>query len=671
MYLNIVFLPFLGSFIGGFFGRFLGPHGSAIVTTSCIGSACLMSLVAFFEVALSGCPCYIKIAPWIDSELFNVPWGFLFDSLTVVMLVVVTFISTLVHLYSTEYMSHDPHLPRFMSYLSLFTAFMLVLVTGDNYMQMFLGWEGIGLSSYLLINFWFTRLQANKAAIKAMIINRIGDFGLALGIFMIYIFFQSMEYSSVFAMVPFFAEQQVCFLSLNFNLLNVVGVLLFIGAMGKSAQLGLHTWLPDAMEGPTPVSALIHAATLVTAGVFLMARSSPLLEYANGALSIIRIFGGMTAFFAANTGLLQNDLKRVIAYSTCSQLGYMVFACGVSNYAVGVFHLANHAFFKALLFLSAGSVIHGVSDEQDMRKMGGLRRLLPFTYAMMLIGSLSLMGMPFLTGFYSKDVILEVAYAKYTIPGHFAYWLGTFAAFFTAFYSMRLAFLTFLSEPNGYRPVITNAHDSPIRMALPLAILAVPSIFIGFIARDAIIGLGSDFWSNAIFVHPKNLNSIDAEFIPHSMKLLPVGLSITGAASACVLYSYKSHSLYDLKMSEYGKKLYTFLNRKWFFDKVYNEHIAQKMLFFGYHISYKTIDRGIIEIFGPMGLSTAVTKQANLMRELQTGYIYHYAFFIFLGTGVLIGLSFLDNSLLSLIDYRIICLLVATAFASKQIKISS
>ena len=565
-------------------------------------------------------------------------------------------------------MSHDPHLPRFMAYLSLFTAFMLVLVTGDNYMQMFLGWEGIGLSSYLLINFWFTRLQANKAAIKAMIVNRIGDFGLALGIFMIYIFFQSVEYCSVFAMVPFFAEQKVCFLSLNFNLLDAIGILLFIGAVGKSAQLGLHTWLPDAMEGPTPVSALIHAATLVTAGVFLMARSSPLLEYANGALSVITVFGGMTAFFAATTGLLQNDLKRVIAYSTCSQLGYMVFACGVSNYAVGVFHLANHAFFKALLFLSAGSVIHGVSDEQDMRKMGGLRRLLPFTYAMMLIGSLSLMGMPFLTGFYSKDVILEVAYAKYTIPGHFAYWLGTFAAFFTAFYSMRLAFLTFLSEPNGYRPIITNAHDSPIRMALPLAILAVPSIFIGFIARDMIIGLGSDFWSNAIFVHPQNLNSIDAEFIPHSMKLLPVGLSILGAGSACFFYSYQSQSLYNLKISEFGRNLYTFLNRKWFFDKVYNEYIAQGLLSFGYHTSYKTIDRGLIEIFGPMGFSTVVMKKANLMRELQTGYIYHYAFFIFIGTGVLLCLSLLNTYTLSFIDYRILCLLVATAFASKQIK---
>jgi len=671
MYLNIIFLPFLGSFVGGFFGRFLGPHGAAIVTTGCIGLTCLSSMCAFYEVALAGSPCYIQLAPWIESELFNVQWGFLFDSLTVVMLVVVTFISTLVHLYSTEYMSHDPHLPRFMSYLSLFTAFMLVLVTGDNFIQMFLGWEGIGLSSYLLINFWFTRIQANKAAIKAMIVNRIGDFGLALGIFTIYIFFQSVEYTSVFAMVPFFADQQVCFLSMNFNLLNVIGILLFVGAVGKSAQIGLHTWLPDAMEGPTPVSALIHAATLVTAGVFLMARCSPLLEYASGALTVITVFGAMTAFFAATTGLLQNDLKRVIAYSTCSQLGYMVFACGVSNYAVGVFHLANHAFFKALLFLSAGSVIHGVADEQDMRKMGGLRRLLPFTYAMMTIGSLSLMGMPFLTGFYSKDVILEVAYARYTVPGHFAYWLGTFAAFFTAFYSVRLAFLTFLSEPNGYKPVLTNAHDSPIRMALPLAILAVPSIFIGYIAKDMIIGLGSDFWSNAIFVHPKNLNSIDAEFIPHSMKLLPVGLSITGASAAYFLYSYQSRSLFELKTSSIGRALYTFLNRKWFFDKVYNEYIGQNLLSFGYHISYKTIDRGLIEIFGPMGLSTLVLNKANLMRSLQTGFIYHYAFFILIGTGALIAISQFGGTLLYFIDYRVLFILGATIFIAEKTKAQS
>ena len=662
MYLNIIFLPFLGSFIGGFFGRFLGSWGSALITTSSIGITCFLSMIAFFEVALAGSTCFIKITPWISSELFNVEWGFFFDSLTVVMLVVVTFISSLVHFYSIEYMSHDPHLPRFMSYLSLFTAFMVVLVTGDNFIQMFLGWEGIGLSSYLLINFWFTRIQANKAAIKAMIINRIGDFGLALGIFVIYIYFQTVEYAAVFAMVPFFEDVKIYFLSLEFDTLNTIGLLLFVGAVGKSAQLGLHTWLPDAMEGPTPVSALIHAATLVTAGVFLMARCSPLLEYANGALSIIALFGAATAFFAATTGLLQNDLKRVIAYSTCSQLGYMVFACGLSNYSVGVFHLANHAFFKALLFLSAGSVIHGISDEQDMRKMGGLRKLMPFTYSMILIGSLSLMGMPFLTGFYSKDVILEIAYAKYSVPGHFAFWLGSFAAFFTAFYSMRLAFLTFLSEPNGYKPIITNAHDATLRMALPLGILAIPSIFIGFLGKDMIIGLGSDFWSNAIFVHPANLNSIDAEFIPHTIKLLPVALSLLGAGLSYFLYSYNSFFLYSFATSHFGKKLYTFFNRKWFFDKIYNEFVVQNLLFFGFHISYKVIDRGIIEIFGPRGVSNFVITNANLLRNFQTGFIYHYALFIFIGAGFLILSSQFYGFLLCLIDYRVLCLLGVSAF---------
>jgi NADH-ubiquinone oxidoreductase chain 5 len=385
----------------------------------------------------------------------------MFDSLTVVMLVVVTFISSLVHLYSTEYMINDPHLSRFMSYLSLFTFFMLILVSADNYVQMFVGWEGIGLCSYLLINFWFTRIQANKAAVKAMLMNRVGDFGLALGLLLLFTNFQSFDYCVVFGLVLKYQNFVVNFLGFEVALLTVLAVLLFVGAVGKSAQLFLHTWLPDAMEGPTPVSALIHAATLVTAGVFLVARSSLIFEFAPFALLIVTVFGAMTCFFAATTGLLQNDLKKVIAYSTCSQLGYMVFACGVSNYSVSVFHLANHAFFKALLFLGAGCVIHAVSDEQDMRKMGGLRKIIPFTYVMMLIGSFSLSGFPFLTGFYSKDVILEVSFAGYTLFSHFSYWLGSFGAFFTAFYSVRLTYLTFLSLPNGFRPVIFTAHESP------------------------------------------------------------------------------------------------------------------------------------------------------------------------------------------------------------------
>jgi len=660
MYLNIVFLPLLGSFLGGGFGRFLGPFGAGIITTVCTACSFLISCFAFYEVGFSGSPCYITLLTWFNSEYLCANWGFQFDSLTVIMLIVVTFISSLVHLYSNEYMSHDPHLPRFMSYLSLFTFFMLILVTADNFIQLFVGWEGVGLCSFLLINFWFTRIQANKAAIKAMIVNRIGDFGLALGIFAIYITFNSVEYSTVFALAPYFAHESLMFLGFEFHLLTLVGILLFIGAVGKSAQLGLHTWLPDAMEGPTPVSALIHAATMVTAGVFLLGRCSPIFEYAPNALFVVTILGAMTAFLAATTGLLQNDLKRVIAYSTCSQLGYMIFACGVSNYSVGVFHLANHAFFKALLFLGAGSVIHAVADEQDMRRMGGLKRLVPFTFALMSIGSFALMGFPFLTGFYSKDVILEVAFGKYTATGHFAYWLGAGAAFFTAFYSMRLAFLTFLSEPNGYKPVLIGAHDAPIKMALPLLILSVPSIFSGYLSRDLFIGLGSTFWNGDLFVVPSNLNAIDAEFIPHFFKLLPVGLSLTGATLALVLYTFSSKGLYVLKTSVMGRKIYNFLNRKWFFDKVYNEFISQTALSFGYFISYKTIDRGIIEMLGPWGLSKTVLSQTSILSRLQTGLVFDYSLWMFFGVLLMILFVVGWEFLIFLLDPSLIFIFIVT-----------
>ena len=470
MYLLLIFLPLLSSITAGLFGRYIGPKGASLLTVFCLFITFFISVIVFYEVGLIGCCTYIKLAKWIDCDLFNVDWGFLFDSLTAVMCCVVTFVSCLVHLYSTEYMSHDPHLPRFMSYLSLFTFFMLILVTSDNFVQMFVGWEGVGLCSFLLINFWFTRIQANKAAIKAMIVNRIGDFGLALGIFTIFVKFKALDYATVFSMVPFFCNDYIIFLNVKINVIFLIGVLLIIGAMGKSAQLGLHTWLPDAMEGPTPVSALIHAATMVTAGVFLLARCSSIYEYSPLVLNFITILGASTAFFAATVGLVQNDLKRVIAYSTCSQLGYMVFACGLSNYSVGVFHLMNHAFFKALLFLGAGSVIHAVSDEQDMRKMGGLKNLVPFTYSLMVIGSLALIGFPFLTGFYSKDVILEVAYGKYSTSGHYSYLLGSLGAFLTAFYSTRLLHLTFLSNPNGYKSVICSAYDSSYSILFSLMI---------------------------------------------------------------------------------------------------------------------------------------------------------------------------------------------------------
>ena len=638
MYLNILSLPLFGALLAGGLGRFIGGQGAALLTSSCILLTCFLSGMAFYEVGLSGSPCYVDLTVWIDADTFQVPWGFMFDSLTVVMLMVVTCISALVHIYSSEYMAHDPHLPRFMMYLSLFTFFMLILVTADNFVQMFVGWEGVGLCSYLLINFWFTRIQANKAAIKAMIINRIGDFGLALGIFAIYKIFGTVDYSTVFAMAPLMVDAQICFLSFEVHALSLIGGLLFVGAVGKSAQLGLHTWLPDAMEGPTPVSALIHAATMVTAGVFLLGRCSPLLEYASSSLAVIGMWGAMTAFFAATTGLVQNDLKRVIAYSTCSQLGYMVFACGLSNYHTAIFHLANHAFFKALLFLGAGSVIHAVSDEQDMRKMGGLRRLLPFTYAMMVIGSFALMGVPFLTGFYSKDVILEVAYAQHTTPSLFAYILGSAGAFCTAFYSMRLLYLTFLSECNGYRPVIWGAHDAPWAMGLPLALLAIPSIFIGYWTKDLMIGMGTDFWGNALYVLPNHFFLSEAEFASSSMKLLPVVLSLTGSVCGYFLYHWGSLFLVRMKLSTYGRELYTFLNRKWFFDKVYNEMISQSTLFFAYHISYKAIDRGLIEVLGPKGLSMLVRRQARALQYVHTGLLYHYGFVMLVGTTTFVGI---------------------------------
>lgn len=662
MYIPLIFLSFFGFSITGLFGRYFGPKGAAIVTTSCLVLTFFLSLFAFYEVGLMGSPVYIRLTTWVSSEVLLINWGFQFDSLTVVMCIVVTFVSSLVHLYSIEYMSHDPHLPRFMSYLSLFTFFMLILVTADNYIQMFLGWEGIGLTSYLLINFWYTRVQANKAAIKAMIINRIGDFCLIIAILTLYVHFKSVDYATVAALAPFFKTQTVNFLNMDFNILSLVCIFLFLGAVGKSAQLGLHTWLPDAMEGPTPVSALIHAATLVTAGVFLIARSSFLYELAPNSLQFVTTLGACTAFFASSVGLLQNDLKRVIAYSTCSQLGYMVFACGLSDYAVGIFHLANHAVFKALLFLGAGMVIHAVNDEQDMRKMGGLKNLVPFTYSVMAIASLALIGFPFLAGFYSKDLILELAYGKFTSFSHFSYYLGTFGAFLTAFYSTRLACLTFLVKPNGSRPVIGFAHETFSYMFMALFILAIPSIFIGFYTKDMIVGVGSDFFGTAIYNNPKTLHVFDAEFVEFFYKILPVTLSIFGASLSFFLYNFQSSILFQIKTSFLGRKVYTFLNKKWFFDKLYNELFGQFFFKFGYTMSYKAIDRGTFEIIGPTGLSSVALNIAYKLHKAQTGSLYHYTLLIL--TTIALILAFrqiwlvFDYSM----DYRGLVLVFITLF---------
>ena len=662
MYLLLVFLSIIGSCLAGLFGRHLGSWGSAILTTSCLFLSFLLSLFVFYEVALVGCFVYIKLATWISSEVLHIDWGFMFDSLTASMCVVVTFISFLVHLYSIEYMSHDPHLPRFMSYLSLFTFFMLILVTADNLVQMFVGWEGVGLCSYLLINFWFTRIQANKAAIKAMILNRIGDFSLLISILLIFIYYKAVDYATIAVLTPFFKTMTINFLNLKIGVLTTIGIFMFMGAAGKSAQLILHTWLPDAMEGPTPVSALIHAATMVTAGVFLIVRCSPLYEHINNVLEYIVVIGALTSFFAATTGLLQNDLKRVIAYSTCSQLGYMIFACGLSSYSVGFFHLTNHAFFKALLFLSAGSVIHAVSDEQDMRKMGGLKNLAPFTYSMIIIGSLALMGFPFLTGFYSKDLILEVAYSKYSLVGYFSYYLGTVGAFFTAFYSMRLSYLTFLSKPTGHKQVICFTYDSGLQICAALGLLAIPSVLVGYYTKDMIVGVGSNFFGTAIYVNLENFNIFDAEFINVFYKTLPVNLSLLGFFSSFLLYNFRSKFLFNIKTSIIGKKIYYFLNRKWFFDKLYNEYLGQFFFKFSYSVSYKFIDRGIFEILGPTGLSTIALKIGSNIHKMQTGYIFHYTLIILIGAILFLGLREVWLIFEFFIDYRLFIIIFMLSF---------
>lgn len=494
MYLVILTLPLLAATVAGLLGRKIGRTGSHLITCGSLIITALLALVAFYEVGLCQSPVSIKLMSWIDSEFLFVSWGFIYDSLTVSMLLPVLLVSALVHIYSIGYMSEDPHNQRFFSYLSMFTFFMLMLVSGDNYLLMFIGWEGVGISSYLLINFWFTRLQANKAAIKALITNRIGDYFFSIGLFALFWTFGNLDYSTIFSLAPVIDQ----------DIITIIGICFLLAAMGKSAQLGLHVWLPPAMEGPTPVSALIHAACLVTAGVYLLLRSSPILEYGSTPLILITWVGALTAFFAATTGLLQNDLKRVIAYSTMSQLGYMAVAVGLSNYSIGLFHLVNHAFFKALLFLSAGAVIHALNDEQDMRKMGGLVNLLPFTYTMILIGSLSLMALPFLTGFYSKEIIITLAYGQYSFSGLFSFWLLSISAIFTSLYSIRLLFFTFFGYPNGPRLNYIGTHEAPLSMVIPLVILAFLSIFFGYFASDLFKGAGSDFFGNSLFVHPNH-----------------------------------------------------------------------------------------------------------------------------------------------------------------------
>ncbi|MGK2872932.1 MAG: NADH-quinone oxidoreductase subunit L [Alphaproteobacteria bacterium] len=631
MYSAIVFLPFIGALIAGLFGRRIGDTGAQVVTCGAMVISALLSVVALYQVGFLHQPETVQVLRWIDSGAFEVDWVLRIDTLTAVMLVVVTGVSSLVHIYSVGYMAHDPHKPRFMAYLSLFTFAMLMLVTADNFLQMYFGWEGVGLASYLLIGFWYKRPAANAAAIKAFVVNRVGDFGFALGIMAIFMVFGTLSFDAVFAQAPEMAGKTFDFLGWQPDILTTICLLLFVGAMGKSAQFLLHTWLPDAMEGPTPVSALIHAATMVTAGVFLVARCSPLFEFAPNALAFVTVIGATTAFFAATIGLVQNDIKRVIAYSTCSQLGYMFFAAGVSAYNVAIFHLFTHAFFKALLFLGAGSVIHSMSDEQDMRKMGGIYKLIPATWILMLIGTLALTGFPLTAGYFSKDAVIEAAYAAGTGVGQYGFAMGVVAALMTAFYSWRLIFMTFHGESRADAHVLSHVHESPPVMLVPLILLAGGALFAGMAFVGPFIGEHSgEFWGKALFVMPDKHILEAMHHVPTWVKWSPVVVGFAGLALAWYMYIRNPEAPKRLAQTHYP--LYQFLLNKWYFDELYDLIFVRPAKAIGRFLWVRG-DGGVIDRFGPDGIAASVQALTRRAAQLQSGYLYHYAF------AMLIGLS--------------------------------
>ena len=627
----IIFLPLIGSIISGFFGKFLGSRNSEILTSLLVSISSILSFLIFYKVFNESYTNNLDVLTWINSGTFNVNWSIKIDALSSVMLVVVTLVSSIVHIYSIGYMSHDPHKQRFMSYLSLFTFSMLMLVTSDNFLQLFFGWEGVGLCSYFLIGFWFKKESANAAAIKAFVVNRVGDFGFALGIFLIFYLFGTVNYTEVFELIPQSLEKELSFLGINFNAINLVCILLFIGAMGKSAQIFLHTWLPDAMEGPTPVSALIHAATMVTAGVFLVVRCSPIYEYSPLALNIITIVGMSTAFFAATVALAQDDIKKIIAYSTCSQLGYMFFAVGVGAYNVAMFHLFTHAFFKALLFLGSGSVIHSFKDEQNINLMGGVWKKLPYTWVLMIIGTLALTGFPFLSGFYSKDAIIEFAYLRGNTAGYFAAGIGIFTALLTSIYSWRLLFKTFHGNYNNKKLNISSMHESPMVMIIPLIILAIGAIFSGFLFKDLFIGIesSSNFWKNSIFF----LEPLSHDHPPSWFVLLTPILVILSIPIAYYIF------IKNIKISNNivngNLPLYNFLKNKWYFDELYDYLFVNPSKKIGLYF-WKKIDSRFIDRFGPDGISALIKNISLLAVKFQNGFIYHYAFVMLLGFSALL-----------------------------------
>jgi len=629
-----VFLPLAGAIIAGLFGRDVGDRGAQVVTSGFLLLAALLSVVVFFDVAVAGNARTTELFTWFDSGGLELSWAIRMDTLSAVMLAVVTIVSAMVHVYSIGYMEHDAHKPRFFAYLSLFTFFMLMLATADNFLQLFFGWEGVGLMSYLLIGFWFHKPSANSAAIKAFLVNRVGDIGFALGIAAVFFLFGTTTFDGVFASAPDMADTTFTFLGIQGGALDIVGILLFIGAMGKSAQIGLHTWLPDAMEGPTPVSALIHAATMVTAGVFMLCRVSPILEHAPVALEVITIVGALTALFAATIGMAQNDIKRVIAYSTCSQLGYMIFAVGVSAYGAAIFHLMTHAFFKALLFLGAGSVIHAMGDEQDMRKMGGVWRMIPFTYGMMWIGSLALAGIPPFAGFFSKDVIIEAAYGAHSGHGMFAFWLGVAAAFMTAFYSWRLLFMTFHGKSRASAETLHHVHESPRVMTIPLAVLAVGAVVAGWIGYGAFVGHGREaFWGESLLVLEGNDSVEAAHHVALWVKLLPLVMSVAGIGLAYLMYIRQP----DLPKTITAKirPVYLFVLNKWYFDELYRALFVQPAMLLGDAL-WRSGDMATIDGYGPDGIAARARDLARRASALQSGYVYHYAFAMLIGVVVFV-----------------------------------
>ncbi len=672
-----VFPPIVAFVIAFLFGKQLGDRLVQLITCAGVITAAFCSCALFVDVVLGSDPRTVTIMNWITSGDLKVDWALRMDQLAVVMMCVVTIVSSCVHVYSVGYMSHDESKARFMSYLSLFTFAMLMLVTADNLIQLFFGWEGVGVASYLLIGFWNFKDSANAAAIKAFLVNRVGDFGLALGVFACFMLFKSVQFDVMFDNAERLADARFNFFGFDLPALTTTCLLLFVGAMGKSAQLGLHTWLPDAMEGPTPVSALIHAATMVTAGVFMVARMSPVFEYAPNALMVVCVVGACTAFVAATIGLTQFDIKRVIAYSTMSQLGYMFFALGVSAYGAAIFHLMTHAFFKALLFLGAGSVIHALHDEQDMRNMGGVWKKIPATYVLMWVGSLALAGIPFFAGYYSKDIILEAAFADHSWFGSFAYWMGIAAAFMTAFYSGRLLFMTFHGKPRMDHHTFDHAHESPPVMLTPLVILAVGALFAGFLGYEGFVG-GSEshkivaetaneaaevevehtveapvveeddhhdelnrfiFWGKSIKVLDQNDTLESAHHVPEWVKFLPTIMGMLGLFFSWVFYSARP-GLPAVFVRMFSA-IHTLFFRKWFFDEIYNAVFVKNAICAG-KIFWKS-DKSIVDGIGPDGVAARSMDIAGILKKIQTGYVFHYAFVMIIGVIGFVSWFFYQN----------------------------